>query len=308
MKHKISLVLLIGLVATTLTGCHITHEWQEATCITPRTCLKGGETEGEPLGHTWAEATCTEPKTCTVCGETEGEALGHTWLEATCTEPETCSVCGETQGEALGHTLSKPNYQQAAVCQVCGESVGEPLEADFEKNGFTNMVEAELDVAYPYESICYDNPEYTTVGTVTFSDYEVFTSDDEHEAVDGCEWRAVTITFRFDDENANDYGYLTNYYNCDYFNLAYDYEINYNGTAYPDCGFHSQHQISQGWNGNVAKLVVRKCALVPIGYDGCVIIPYNSKNRELGNNNKVPKSEKIEAFMEDENTVYFRMR
>lgn len=28
-------------------------------------------------GHDWNDATCTTPKTCTVCGATEGEALGH---------------------------------------------------------------------------------------------------------------------------------------------------------------------------------------------------------------------------------------
>lgn len=29
------------------------------------------------LSHDWAEASCTSPETCTKCGETQGEALGH---------------------------------------------------------------------------------------------------------------------------------------------------------------------------------------------------------------------------------------
>lgn len=32
---------------------------------------------GEPNGHDWDEATCTEPKTCVVCKITEGTVLGH---------------------------------------------------------------------------------------------------------------------------------------------------------------------------------------------------------------------------------------
>lgn len=39
------------------------------------------------ISHSFAPATCTEPETCTKCGETQGEALGHSWTEATCTTP-----------------------------------------------------------------------------------------------------------------------------------------------------------------------------------------------------------------------------
>ena len=79
------------------------HEWQEATCTTPITCIKCDETQGEPLGHTWVDATCSSPQTCSVCGETSGHSLKHDWLDATCTEPKTCSLCGETKGDPLGH-------------------------------------------------------------------------------------------------------------------------------------------------------------------------------------------------------------
>ena len=53
--------------------------------------------------HNWKEADCTTPKTCVVCAATEGEALGHSfqWIvdkEATKTEKgskhEECTVCG----------------------------------------------------------------------------------------------------------------------------------------------------------------------------------------------------------------------
>lgn len=91
-----------------------------------------------PCDHEWAEATCTEPATCIKCGETEGSALGHEWQEATCTEPATCSRCGETDGEALGHTVEDwtvdveaTTYSEGSksgTCTVCGEVITETIE------------------------------------------------------------------------------------------------------------------------------------------------------------------------------------
>lgn len=102
------------------------HEWAEATCTEPATCIKCGETEGSALGHDWQEATCTEPKTCSRCGETRGD-VSHTWVDATCTEPKTCSVCGLTDGEALGHNWEEATCTEPATCSRCGETDGEAL-------------------------------------------------------------------------------------------------------------------------------------------------------------------------------------
>lgn len=109
MKKKLIYGLAFIYLGTLLTGCHMKHEWVEATCTEPRTCSAGGETEGEALGHTWVEAACTEPKTCSVCGETEGEALGHEWQEATYESPKTCSVCSLTEGEPLPQPYAEAN-------------------------------------------------------------------------------------------------------------------------------------------------------------------------------------------------------
>ena len=100
--------LLWILICINLTGCCLSHDWQEATCTQPKTCSKCDKTEGEALGHKWIEATCTAPQTCNVCGATTGEKLGHTptpgeWIvdrAATCDEEGSrhgvCGVCGET--------------------------------------------------------------------------------------------------------------------------------------------------------------------------------------------------------------------
>ncbi len=129
------------------------HNWQDATCTTPKTCLTCGKTKGEAYGHTTGEAileveyepTCTEKGSykynyyCTVCEKflkfdrVKVDALGHNWAEATCTVPETCLTCGETNGEAPGHTMGeavleveyeptcteKGSYKYNYYCTVC---------------------------------------------------------------------------------------------------------------------------------------------------------------------------------------------
>ena len=99
MKKRLLTLLSAAVLCGMVSGCCISHDWQEATCTAPKTCAKCGETEGEPLPHTWVDATCTEAKHCSVCGTTEGEPLPHEWVEATYETPKTCSVCGATEGE-----------------------------------------------------------------------------------------------------------------------------------------------------------------------------------------------------------------
>ncbi|MDE5717769.1 MAG: hypothetical protein K2I53_09180, partial [Lachnospiraceae bacterium] len=84
MRKKIVTGMLAVVLVFMMTGCCLSHDWQEATCTEPKTCSKCGETEGEVSGHTW-----------------EGAALGHTLSEATYWEAAACSVCGETVGDVL---------------------------------------------------------------------------------------------------------------------------------------------------------------------------------------------------------------
>lgn len=127
MKKKLTLALMLCILAVLLAGCKCEHEWQSADCTTPKTCAKCGETEGVALGHTWANATCTEAKHCTVCGLTEGEALGHDWADATCTEAQTCRRCDRIEGLILGHQWIKATCEHPRQCSVCNEVDGEAL-------------------------------------------------------------------------------------------------------------------------------------------------------------------------------------
>lgn len=287
-----------------LTGCCMSHEWKEATCTEPKTCAKCGKSEGEALGHTWVGATCAEAKHCSVCGEIEGEPLEHTWANATCVEAKHCSVCGETEGEPLEHVLTEANYQQPAICEVCGETVGEPLQAAFEKNGIE--CNAESDTTYPIVMPCYGMTEYTTEGKLTFSDYEIFESDDTHEALEDYEWRTVTTTIIFDDENARNYGFLgftlqvTDYYGTGDTSPNTDtYTLNYNGIDYTDAKCEKE-ELQVGWNDDIYTCQVRYFFRVPKGYDGTVVTVLKSDS--AGDTN-ASITDKI-----DNDTVFFRLK
>ena len=87
------------------------HEWKEADCLSPKTCVVCNLEEGTSGGHKWVEAMCTQPKICSVCQTTEGNALSdtltHKWVEATCTQPKTCNVCNMKEGDILPHSLGE---------------------------------------------------------------------------------------------------------------------------------------------------------------------------------------------------------
>lgn len=141
MKKRLAGITVTLFLVSLLSACCINHDWQDATCIAPKTCVKCGEAEGAALGHIWTEATCTAAKTCSYCGQIDGEALGHTWeewgttREATITEiglrSRTCSECGETDEESFelevlhkdGYFLMTPNeigarLSDKLVCQT----------------------------------------------------------------------------------------------------------------------------------------------------------------------------------------------
>lgn len=154
---KITVLLFTVIIVLGLSGCCIRHEFIQANCVSPATCVKCGEIEGEALGHDWIDANCIDPKicvrcnieqgsalghrwveancssplTCSACGLTEGKAIedgtGHKWVDATCIEPKTCTYCKLTEGEALGHTWLDATCTDPQTCSVCSETEGEAL-------------------------------------------------------------------------------------------------------------------------------------------------------------------------------------
>lgn len=127
MKNKTAIIILIIVMAFVLAACGCEHEWQDASCMVPRTCVLCGETEGDLAAHIWNDADCTTAKTCAVCAVTEGEALGHSWEDANCVEPKTCTVCNATEGDAAGHEWVEATCTMEKVCAKCDEKQGEAL-------------------------------------------------------------------------------------------------------------------------------------------------------------------------------------
>lgn len=120
------------------------HAWKAATCLAPKTCLTCQITEGKALtmggAHTWSPATCTVPKTCRVCEETEGEPAEHRWKPALCNLPKHCSDCGVTDGEELSeHIWVRATCQSPKRCCNCGLTDGDEL-GDHEWRGGCNEI------------------------------------------------------------------------------------------------------------------------------------------------------------------------
>ena len=125
--------ILLTVLLLVAVGCACEHDWQEASCSTPRLCTLCGEIEGEIAGHSWQEASCTTPRTCVACGKAEGATLPHTWQAATCTQPKTCDTCGVTEGKPLNHEMTVATCTEAAKCKLCGASDGEKLAHSYEQ-------------------------------------------------------------------------------------------------------------------------------------------------------------------------------
>ncbi len=141
-KHftKSIAIILVIFFLFMFSACGCEHQWENATCLAPKTCSLCGDTEGELAKHEFTEATCTEPKTCIVCKQTLGKAKGHNLQDATCTSPETCTDCSFTTGEALGHNWEPATYEKPSTCSVCGATSGEKLTPPSEW-GFYNLDE-----------------------------------------------------------------------------------------------------------------------------------------------------------------------
>lgn len=67
--------------------------------------------------HNWQAATCTTPRKCKDCGAERGTAGKHSFTAATCTSPKTCSICKATEGAPLGHTTKN------GICKTCNKEV-----------------------------------------------------------------------------------------------------------------------------------------------------------------------------------------
>lgn len=83
------------------------HAWDAATCTTPKTCSKCGETVGTELGHSYTNYTSNNDASCTVDGTKTAQCDN-------CTEKNTIADVG-----TAGHKNNDDNYE----CDVCGANL-----------------------------------------------------------------------------------------------------------------------------------------------------------------------------------------
>lgn len=285
MKKKVTwLLCLLLITALGMTGCgECEHQWKDATCEAAKTCTLCGITEGDALSHTWMEADCEVAKTCSVCKKTDGEALGHTWQAPTCTTEKICTVCNEIGGEALGHDLKAANYQEPVMCNACDYTEGEPLKPVYD--GYSvEVIDVQIGTEYDYDTACYIK-SHTTVGKLTWENYAVFASDENHAAVEGYEWHSVTVKIVFSDRNAQKYGFVVQSALDDYYWVSTEdgngytdqFTVSYYGQLYDQCLMANSVGVTSEWVDGVCTYTAEFAWRVPVGYDGHLILFYNAE-------------------------------
>lgn len=152
---------------------------------------------------------------------------------------------------------------------------------------------AELDKVYDVTMDCYDEG-YTTAAKVYFTDYDTFTSDDNHPAKDGYIWKTVKCYVYAGDENCVEHG-LTVYRHVDDCNNNFDFDsfdkekgvlhVFYNEEEYTDCEFHEEYKQDYeaaeqfGWD-EAMYYEYNISILVPEGYNDFVWGVYNNHSFE----------------------------
>ncbi len=151
MKKTLSILVMIVMLLSLLSGCSCEHQWKEANCKAPKTCSVCGETEGELGDHSWEDATCDTPKICKLCAKTEGEVLPHSWEDATTETPKTCKLCGKTEGNRI-------HVDERFKTENCKELFG-TWKATYVVDG-----ETDLGITVPGENL-----DYSVFITFTFT-------------------------------------------------------------------------------------------------------------------------------------------
>lgn len=138
--------------------------------------------------HIWNDATCVSPKTCSTCGETEGVVLDHQWVDATTSSPKTCSACGATEGSPIldivaGDTITMGFYgntpiewtvlefdpstnQALLISKYCIETM--PFHAGSDYGSWENSTMRKW-LNNDFVSAAFDQEERATILTTTIS-------------------------------------------------------------------------------------------------------------------------------------------
>lgn len=237
--------------------------------------------------HSWHEATCTQPRTCSECGETEGEPLGHSPTEATVWEPSVCSLCGEVLGEKLVPAFERHNIEVMDIADVPTEIFAEDHAVIDPDTGYVTFPDPLLE----FRTGSYNGGSYVPV-YVCLTDYSIIESDEEHEALEGYEWRIASFQLVI---FSTDAGYKLAASDEDYYDIeGHDdsaqgshYTVTWQGESYDGCvrliNFSELPDYTMPVTGapfdfslDLISRGVTAAFRVPVGYDGTVVCLRNS--------------------------------
>lgn len=184
------------------------------------------------------------------------------------------------------HSWQPANYQAPTTCSVCGQTQGTALVSDLEKYEI-KVNPLTIDEEYAYHTVCSENSE-PTEGKVSASAYQVFDTDETHQAKSGYQWQILTLKLIIGDDNSNKYGFRYNYVVIDCFNIEaftksyrYDEEKGYNtftvnwyGQDYEDCRLRVLCNNGEWYRKGelyYKNITITFEALLPEGYDGLIV-------------------------------------
>ena len=107
-KYSVLTMILALLLSLSLVACG-TEPTDNTTATTEKVCAQ----------HQWVEANCTTPKTCLTCGVTEGSRLENAHAYAASGEWYACVFCGTQapdDSKACTHVTGKD------TCPICGKT------------------------------------------------------------------------------------------------------------------------------------------------------------------------------------------
>ena len=148
------------------------HVWNDATCLTPKTCTVCKATEGEALGHDTEEddGNCLTPIVCPTCNTVltagKNEHIAHA-DDGDCTTPVLCTVCNSVVTAAKTHDFSgewqKSDDGHNHVCQNVGCTAEDAKIAHSGGEATCSGVYCEV-CKYRYDSAT--NPEYHEISLI----------------------------------------------------------------------------------------------------------------------------------------------
>ena len=165
----ISVFMLIVVLAFSLSSCECNHEWQEATCTTPRTCTKCGETIGTTLYHNYERVGCDEYLRCKDCGTDSTYSKSYHSYVGNCEEIGACFYCGEPSPKALEHTYKGNIHTGIIKCKNCNETIS---EEDIQGKSTTELTGVEK--AYIYWHLNRYLTATTSYGSYMYTTDEAF--------------------------------------------------------------------------------------------------------------------------------------